>query len=303
MKIGVVIVTYNRIEKLKKALECYENQTRLPDYILVVDNNSSDGTDIFLDDWKKNCEREVLTLTENLGGSGGFYYGLKEMIKKDVDWIWVSDDDAYPKHEVFENLEKFIEKNSIQDVGAICGKIINNGKIDLNHRRIYKKSLFRIKEYPVPKIEYDNEYFKVDLFSYVGTAIKKEVLKEVGLTKKEYFIFFDDTEHSYRISRNNKILCVPSIEIIHDIEGNYNKEDLIEWKKYYGIRNHIDCIKSNFPSRYYKVLLFKYRMDVVKIKDNVEKELIKDGIKDGKKGNLGLNNKYYPGWKYIKKET
>ena len=44
MKIGVVLVTYNRLEKLKIALKSYEEQTVLPKYILVVNNNSNDGT-------------------------------------------------------------------------------------------------------------------------------------------------------------------------------------------------------------------------------------------------------------------
>ena len=50
--IGAVIVTFNRLEKLKKALESYEKQTLLPKYIIVVDNASNDGTVEILKDYR-----------------------------------------------------------------------------------------------------------------------------------------------------------------------------------------------------------------------------------------------------------
>ena len=45
MKVGVVIVTFNRLEKLKLALESFKSQTYLPSYVLVVNNASTDGTE------------------------------------------------------------------------------------------------------------------------------------------------------------------------------------------------------------------------------------------------------------------
>ena len=53
MKLGVVLVTFNRLDKLKISLDCYEKQTIKPDYVIVVNNNSSDGTTEFLQDLDK----------------------------------------------------------------------------------------------------------------------------------------------------------------------------------------------------------------------------------------------------------
>ena len=99
--IGVVIVTFNRLEKLKKTLTCFKEQDLSPKYVLVVNNNSSDGTKEFLETWKKddNCQfkKMVIHEKENLGGSGGFHVGLEKAKEMDAEWIWVSDDDAYPQ--------------------------------------------------------------------------------------------------------------------------------------------------------------------------------------------------------------
>ena len=48
MKIGAVVVTYNRLDKLKKALESFEKQLYLPAYVIVADNASTDGTAQYL---------------------------------------------------------------------------------------------------------------------------------------------------------------------------------------------------------------------------------------------------------------
>ena len=98
--IGCVVVTYNRLEKLKNTLRCYESQGLLPRYVIVVDNASTDGTYEYLEEWKKERElfdKIVIHSEENGGGSGGFYLGEEESLKRDADWVMLADDDAYPE--------------------------------------------------------------------------------------------------------------------------------------------------------------------------------------------------------------
>ena len=149
MKIGVVLVTYNRLEKLKIALKSYEEQTVLPKYILVVNNNSNDGTKEYLENWAKDnskIEKIVVNLDKNTGGSGGFYEGLKNSLELDAEWVWVADDDAYPKENAFEIGKNYIEnyKNATEELSAICGEVLkSDGKaIDCSHRRRIYTTLF-----------------------------------------------------------------------------------------------------------------------------------------------------------------
>ena len=53
MEIAVVLVTFNRLKNLKVTLDKYVNQNKLPKYIVVVDNASTDGTREYLNEWKK----------------------------------------------------------------------------------------------------------------------------------------------------------------------------------------------------------------------------------------------------------
>ena len=111
MNFGVVLVTYNRLDKLKIALKCYEKQTYLPKEIIVVNNNSNDGTYEYLEKWKlkeSKIKKTIINLKKNSGGSGGFYTGLKESLSKKFDYVWVSDDDAFPEKDCFEIANNFI---------------------------------------------------------------------------------------------------------------------------------------------------------------------------------------------------
>ena len=119
MDICAVIVTFNRLECLKKALKKYEEQTKRPKYLLVVNNNSSDGTMEYLKIWEQEqseIQKVVVNLPCNTGGAGGFHAGMEKALELDCDWIWVSDDDAYPEPDALKSMEVFYDSHpSLQE--------------------------------------------------------------------------------------------------------------------------------------------------------------------------------------------
>ena len=305
MKFGVVLVTFNRLDKLKIALECYEKQSYLPKSMIVVNNASNDGTKEYLDEWlkkKSKIKKEVVNLDKNTGGSGGFYEGLKRSIKTNLDYVWVSDDDAFPEENCFEIANDYLKKNSKKDISAICGTVVNRGKIDILHRRRLRKGLMFIFQSFISEKEYKKDIFELNLFTYVGTFINVKKMKKIGITEKNYFIYCDDTEHSYRLSTVGKIVCLPAIKIIHDGPLN-NGRDGVTWKLYYGIRNSIDFVRRSFPKRYYYSykLYFRfkyYAMTTLLWKNKIAGyKLINYAIKDAEVGKLGIDDIYKPGWK------
>lgn len=304
-EIGVVVVTYNRIEKLKLALDYYSTQSFLPSYIIIVNNNSTDGTKEYLDDWQKvsaDYEKYVISLRKNSGGSGGFYTGLEFAMKLSSEWIWVADDDAYPDKDALKYAEEFIKgKHNLINISAICGKVMNENGIDLFHRRRIQRGLFRINETIVGVEEYNKEYFKIDCLTYVGAILKKDSLEKVGLTNKELFIHYDDTDHSIRLSKDGDIVCNTNIKIYHDLGDSVCKGSN-DWKTYYTARNKLIMYKNNFPRRYYIFLLLELKLKIIMrvlLMRNVKvNNVIEDAIKDASENRLGLREPYVPGWKF-----
>lgn len=295
--IAVLVVTYNRLEKLKKCLLSYSNQTLKPKMIYIVDNCSTDGTKEFLYSWKNKSDvfvKKVITLEKNCGGSGGFYEGMKAVMNEEFEWLWISDDDAYPESNAFQELNKY--KDS--DYSVICSSVITDEGIDFSHRKVLKND----KNYfgnPVSSDYYKLESFDISIFSFVGTSLRKEVINKCGLPIKDYFIWFDDTEYSMRVNKFFKILCVPKIKVYHDtiIEKHWK----YSWKTYYGERNKLYTLKKHLSSKEFKRYIIHYKLGMAKHLFTDYKYFLsqKDGYKDFKNNILGVPKDHMPGiYKY-----
>lgn len=298
MRFGVVVVTHDRVDKLRHCLELYEVQRERIAYCIVIDNKSVDGTKEYLDFWAQQpseYERIVIHMKQNNGGSAGFYEGLHRAIQKEAAWVWVSDDDAYPGKDTFQILEYQI--SLYQDTGvelaAICGCVFNEIGIDTWHRRRLTIGRFLIKEENIPIEEYKYESFEIDLFSYVGVALKREALLRAGLPNKDFFISYDDTEHSMRIAKYGKILCLPQICIYHDSPVMNHRT--LTWKKYYTIRNKLYTYSENYQ-RHYCIIMEIYYLSKAFTSGQCEFRMVISAILDARKKRLGVHELYRPGW-------
>ncbi len=302
ISIGVVLVTFNRLGELKKALPCYENQSFKPKYIIVVDNCSTDGTDEFLNEWLKEesvIDKKVISLAENEGGSGGFYAGLKEAQERtDAAWIWVADDDAFPEGDAFKIANDFYMKNHemMKKCSAFCGMCVDDNKhaATLHQARI-KTTIVGKQEIPVNEKEFEKEYFKMDLYSFAGTFLRREALLKAGLPIRDFFIYQDDYEHACRMRKLGNIYCVPGVIIHHN--DNYMVKNEVSWRDYYASRNVVMMYKWHFD-KYSMWMRILRRFAMVCISFNLKKiKVTIIAIKDGLNEKKGLHSVYKPGWK------
>lgn len=308
-RVTVVLVTFNRLEKLKIALSCYEKQTYKIEKIIIVDNCSTDGTIDFLKKWldsKTNFDKEVVYLSENTGGAGGFGAGMEHALnlvnsmQLKTDWILVSDDDAFPNDDAIEKMIAYYQKQEVEkqnEIVALSSAVVNHGQIHESHRSRIEKDFFRIRFVGVDKKYYNTDGFEIDLFSYVGTMIKVSALKNVGTTLRDLFIYGDDNEHSLRLGKIGKLLCVPASVFVHDTPGVETRK--IGWHNYYNRRNQLYILKEYFPLRYFINRFFKrYILDISILSKNTseEKKLFKTAQMDALKNKLGKHPVYKPGF-------
>ncbi|WP_416443798.1 glycosyltransferase [Leucobacter sp. HNU] len=102
-RVAAVIVTFNRLAKLPKTLETVRAQTHGCEWVVVVNNASTDGTREYLDGLD-DPQLVVLHLDENLGGAGGFEHGMAHGVNLGADYVWIMDDDCYPDPNALEIL-------------------------------------------------------------------------------------------------------------------------------------------------------------------------------------------------------
>lgn len=240
-----VIVTFNRKASVREALLRQFNQTVQAQKIIVVDNASTDGTHKYIEDILQSHAEQVkyLRLDENLGGSGGFYYGMKEALNEHTDLIGISDDDASYDEDYFEKIIKAAENNP-KDM-AFCGAMYDYGKMTAETAGTAKHLLSdnTLKFQWATKDEYLNGDFYVDNWSFVGPVFRSKLVEQIGLPNKDFFIWFDDSEYAVRMHQlGYKYHVVVNAHI--NLNSDVKAAQVPLWKKYYGFRNEIYTIKK-----------------------------------------------------------
>lgn len=218
MNFAVVVVTYNRLELLKECLECIRNQELVPNNVVIVDNNSTDGTGKYLNGVKEIIEHQWMVKHEeqNIGGAGGFHDGLKLAMETDSEWFLLIDDDAMIAPNYLSLIAESIEKHP--SILAYSGTVVTENNIMIEHRRRFKKA-----EVPVPIEEYKQADFEYDLCSFCGAVINRKVVNQIGYPERDFFIWYDDTEYSLRMMNVSKFLNIASLanlKVRYEIENN-----------------------------------------------------------------------------------
>ena len=259
-RVAAVVVTYNRKELLAECLEAIFNGRPDPEryelYVYVVNNASTDGTNIFLGEYSKRHKNIcVLSLQTNTGGAGGFAYGMNEACKRGCDYLWLMDDDTIVAP---DTLEKLLEAKDIlnDDFGFLSSlSYWTDGSLcKMNYHNI-------AKDWYTDKILIRDSILKIEMATFVSFFVKADIVRELGLPYKEYFIWGDDTEYSLRISRKYKCYLCGQSGVVHKMKTNRstekyateNDEERVK-RLYYSFRNDINTYKKQGLKR--KIGLF-----------------------------------------------
>ena len=221
-KVAVVVVTYNRKVLLKECINELLNQDYDNFNILVIDNASTDGTKEYIKKELKDKRVCYENTGANIGGAGGFNFGMKKAYELGCDYMWLMDDDCIVKK---DSLKKLIEadKTLKGKYGFLSSKVLwtDNSLCNVNKQKF-------TKDYKENKELYEKGLYKTYYASFVSFFVKKEVVEEVGLPIKEFFIWGDDIEYSNRISKKYDNYMVDDSIVIHKTNSNVGSNIAID---------------------------------------------------------------------------
>lgn len=242
-KILAVVVTYNRKELLSECIEALLHQECSFLDILIVDNASTDGTYEYIEKYLKTKRVIYENTGANIGGAGGFNFGMRIGVKLGYDYIWLMDDDTIVKK---DSLTKLLEADS---------KLKGNYGFLSSTPLWTDGNICRMNRQKILRGEKDKEYPRIKFASFVAFFIKSEIIKEVGLPIKEFFIWADDVEYSTRIQSKYKYNCylVRNSEVVHktknNLGSNITKDDERMERYRYAFRNESFIAKKYGLSR------------------------------------------------------
>ena len=219
VELEIIVLTYNNLKITKQFISLLYKNTSQKFGLIIVDNNSTDGTREYLEDLDYenlslifNDRNEGIVSGRNLG------YKLSQESIGDVKYIVFLDNDQMCfKKGWLENHLEMMKKQDVDLIGVEAWQM--------------KKDF-----YPFRKIKFINEKF-----SYVGCGgmmIKNEVIKNIGLFDERFFIYFEDPDFCFRCKEAGYRVGWNNLSVIdhqkHNLrlDGERRKYFMESWKKF-----------------------------------------------------------------------
>lgn len=233
MDVSIIIVNYNTIKVLLTAIASIVEKCNGFSYeIIIVDNNSSDSSQSTLTE--RYCDRvKLLYLPENIGFGRANNEGTK--IAKGRNVIFLN-----PDIQLIDNSIKILSDylDSHLSVGIVGGNLYTP---DLKPGYSYNRFLpgiiteelsmltfgLIIKLIPNFYHNLSGKPLKVGCISGADMMIRRELLEKVGCFDPQFFMYYEDTELSWRVKRAGyRLVNIPKAKMIHlDSQSFNSKED------------------------------------------------------------------------------
>lgn len=257
--LSIIIVNYNVEYFLEQCLNSVMLAAKnVNSEIIVVDNNSSDGSIEMLK--SKFPKVQVIQNSENVGFSKANNQGIK--IGKGKYILLLNPDTVIDEH----TLTKITERMNADDqIGGLGVRMVDGKGVFLPESKrglptplvafykifglssIFKKSK-RFGRYHLSYLD-EFEENEIDILSGAFMCMRKAVLDKIGLLDEAFFMYGEDIDLSYRIQKAGyKNIYFPQTTIIH-YKGESTKKSSVNYvfvfyramiifaKKHFGQKN------------------------------------------------------------------
>lgn len=201
--VAAVVVTFNRCALLTDLIESLLSQTVPLAAILVVDNASSDETEMRMRAIAARHPRvHYLRSSTNSGGSGGFARGVRAAHAAGHRWFWLMDDDVRALPDGLAGLVRYMPL-----AGCIHGR-----RRDFNGKPFFWQTRFNEPlGMPVPvfgNLFRERPSFETNVGVFEGMLVSRAVVDHIGFPDARFFITWDDAIYGWLASRVSKVLYV-----------------------------------------------------------------------------------------------
>jgi len=258
--ISVIIVNYNDRIHLKGCLSSLkETVGEIPSEIVIIDNQSTDGTP----EWIRAHAPGVRLIvnTENVGFARANNQGISESRGKYI--LFLNTDTVLEPQAVALLLE---ELRSNKNVGAVGPALLHEekeyqvsfGKSVNFFREVVQKLVlnpfyrFRLKRGPNKR--------RVGWLSAACLITRRDILDEVGYFDENFFLFFEDIDLCRRIrERGYELLYLPQARVYH--LGGASTEGLKLFSRYHYRKSQIYFYEKHNSKASLALLRFYLRSD------------------------------------------
>ncbi len=256
-QVSIIIVNYNSQQTLGRCIDSIDKFVSEPTCeIIVVDNASAPESVRFIKE--KYPRVKCIENTENKGFGAANNIGVQQAAGK---YLFFLNPDAILTNNAVIRFYDFLEKASLEVVSCGGNLIKENGELttsygnfpsllqewsDIGFRRFYPQ--YYDKYLCLGKTcKKETRPFCVPYITGADIFIRKAAFQRVGGFDERFFLYYEETDLFYRLSRMGyDSYILPDVKIIHlegpsmlkDGELNYEKWAFWEKSKYYYFRKN-----------------------------------------------------------------
>jgi len=227
MQISIIIVTYNSIADVEKCIASIQNSTNLSYELIVIDNNSNDGTRDLLRRLENKRHIKIILNNKNHGFSAASNQGI---VASSGDYIVLLNPDTIVTRDwAMRMMLHFDEKTGA--VGPVSNYVAGIQKIEFYLKEnVNGINLVRLAD----KLYSWNKNKSVETKLLIGFClmIRREIINKIGMLDENLFLGSDDLEYSLRLRANGyNLLVATDTFVYHKGQASFDTEPSEKMKR------------------------------------------------------------------------
>ncbi|MCE7041278.1 glycosyltransferase family 2 protein [Dyadobacter sp. CY312] len=243
MDVSIIIVNYNTKALTLASIESvYKHTEDVTFEIILVDNASQE--EIYSDVANFFPLVKIILNSENVGFGRANNLGI---LMAQGEFIFLLNSDAFLTSNALKHFKNFMKDPANNNV-AICGGELHTGGKDntvsygnfptlsdafssIGFYKLYKS--YHAKHIASGVVNINPSIREVDYICGANMFIRKSILNIVGYFDADFFLYFEETELSYRIRKNGYVSkIVPTVKIIHLSGASQNNKSNFNYSSF-----------------------------------------------------------------------
>lgn len=218
--VGIIVLNYNGARCLEACLASLQTLAYQQFFVLVVDNDSSDGSSDLAQ--AHFPEYSFLKNSTNLGFAAGMNVGMREALKRGAERIWLLNNDA---RVTAESLSLLVEESRKR--GLLSPVILEkSGQPWFEKGAISFLRMRAIHVTPTWRERHADSY-ESEFLTGCALLITKDVIERIGYLDEQFFLYYEDADYSFRARKAGfPVLVVPKAIVYHDEQSRWNSTKL-----------------------------------------------------------------------------
>ncbi|MEI2811224.1 MAG: glycosyltransferase family 2 protein [Nocardioides sp.] len=221
-RIVAVVVTFNRLDLLQGLVAALTQEPKLTS-VVVVDNASTDGTGAWLAERaavSSGVPVDVVLLSDNTGGAGGFKAGMERAVELAADLVWLMDDDGLPEPGCLDLLLEY--RDRLDFWGPVVVDRADPERLVFPIRLPGgARTVRRLPDVAAAaRTSGDPGILEDVVIPFNGVLVTADLIGRIGTVRADYFIWGDDHEYRLRAEKSGaRIATVVGAKVLHPTVG------------------------------------------------------------------------------------